>query len=319
MQVAAVQVHLALAAQAERAAEQVQAFHVHARPLDVKGRVRLLEGGTVRGAQAVDSFYTLNKRRESIDRLIYVAGFDLGLDDDARFRTQRSWIEEVARECGLRAVFPRTNLRRHPTFQRLGWDQSYGAALAAVAHLMAPTLSTVYVASSSAQSDNGSTPELDPHWSSNAVTIAHDGEEALRIHKAKAIRDWPLVHRFLRVCFARGTSAMNCGACEKCVRTQASFAAVGALDRLATFPRVPLVDLIDGVPCVDPINVESWMMIRRESADAAVIAAVDRLLARRPSRAARFRAATAPWINPWLDRAPGGRTIRRIGKRLLGD
>ncbi len=261
----------------------------------------------------VDSFHALRRALGSVDRLIFVDGFDLGLEERAAFAPVRAMIEAVAAATGTRAAFPRTNLRHDPTFRTLGWEQSFGAALAAVAHAMSPAVATIHVPSSAMEADYGSTPELDTAWSSDAVSVVHRDAEQWRFDKVRAIADWPLVHRFLRVCFAPRRDGFNCGACEKCVRTQTGFAAAGRLDRLTTFPRAPLVERIDGVPHVPPVNFTAWEYIREHTDDARIVAAIERLLGRPPSAAERDRDG----VRPWHDGRPGGRNVRAVGKRLL--
>ena len=262
----------------------------------------------------VDSFHALRKERGAIERLIFVDGFDLGLADRAAFARVRGAIEAVAAETGARAAFPRTNLRADPTFRPVGWDRTFGAALAAVAHAMAPAVAVVHVPSSAMTTNYGSTPELDPLWSSEAVAFVHRDADVPRVEKARAIADWPLAHRHLRVCFAtdRG-GGLNCGRCEKCVRTQTALEAVGARERFESFPRAGLRELIDGVRWVPQVNHEAWGHIRDQIRDRAIVAAVDRLLARRPTLADHARAA----LGPMLDRLPGGQAVKRAGRRLL--
>jgi hypothetical protein len=184
----------------------------------------------------VDSFYTLQKRKDAVERLIFVRGLNINLvdPDDTRLWDQaRAGVADVARELGIRAVLAETNLRVDPTFSRVDWDASHVAALAGVAHALAPVVSRVYVASSDIPAPYGSRPELDPLWTSGAVEIVNDGSELLKPGKVRAIADWPLVHRHLRVCFRNRGSELNCGHCMKCVGTQLRFELVGArADRL---------------------------------------------------------------------------------------
>ena len=261
----------------------------------------------------VDSFHTLRRRRDEVERLVFLRGFDIGLDDSERFAKARAWIGEVGGALGIPTVIVRSDLRQHSDFRRLKWSAAHGAAMAAIAHALAPVASRFYFASGDMRENWGSTPELDVLWSSSAVDFVNDGAESRRLDKVRAIADWPLVHRFLRVCWEHRSTALNCGACEKCVRTQAMFAIAGALDRIETFPRAPLAELVDGVPYVLPNDVHHWRAIAAATPDANVAAAVGRLLERRPSPVDWLRART-----DWLKRVPGGRAVRAIGRTLLG-
>lgn len=66
--------------------------------------------------------------------------------------------------------------------------------------------------------------ELDRCWSSGAVTVATGSPGVPRLEKVAAIANEPLVHSHLRVCRENRSAALNCGECEKCVRTQVQLA-----------------------------------------------------------------------------------------------
>jgi hypothetical protein len=73
----------------------------------------------------------------------------------------------------------------------------------------------------------GSHPMLDPLWSTKAVEILHDGCEASRLDKVRCIQGDPLARKLLRVCWRNVGREMNCGVCEKCVRTRICLEIVG--------------------------------------------------------------------------------------------
>jgi len=260
----------------------------------------------------LDSFYTLRRYGNALDRLIYVHGFDIRLDDVARYEATRSWITQVAAEVGVRPVFARTNLREHPLFAALPWGTTHIAALAMVAHAMAAGMSRIYIASSDTPPPWGSQPQLDPLWSSNAVEIVNDGSESLKPAKARAVADWSLVHRFLRVCWENESSALNCGVCMKCVRTQILFGIAGARGRLRTFPQLPLPALVDGISSVPPADIELWRGLLVHIGDPGLKAAIVRLLERRPTAVDRLKGKAV-----WMRKTATGRWLRRAAKRLL--
>jgi len=261
----------------------------------------------------VDSFFTLRRRGNEIERLIFVNGFDIGLDDVRRFAAAREWIDGVARLLGIKAAYPTTDLKTHPMFHALRWGLvSHGAALATVAHAMAPLMSRVFVASTDVNPPWGSTPELDPLWSSGAVEIVNDGSEFNRLSKVRAIADWEPVHRYLKVCISNQARDLNCGACEKCVRTQLAFAAAGALDRLQTFPSGSLIQRIDDLPYIPEHRKGWWREVHDAIADRPIRDAIDRCLAR--------RIPVVDWLQQkteWLRRSSTGRVVRRLGGRLI--
>lgn len=175
----------------------------------------------------VDSFFTLWRNRERIDYLINVHGFDIELDDTDRFDQSSTAIRKVAEGLAIEPIFVRTNLRDHPTFRSLSWIITHIAALAAIGHVLSPWLQRIYVASSDAPPPHGTHPSLDILWTSNAVEIINNEPGIARLDKVQAIGHWPLAQQFLKVCWENRAQSLNCGECEKCVRTQAQLAAAG--------------------------------------------------------------------------------------------
>jgi hypothetical protein len=237
----------------------------------------------------VDSHYTLFRRRTEIRCVVFVHGFDIPLEDRPRMENAAAGVKNTAAALSLEALFPRTNLRASRWFRALPWETTHVAALAAVAHALAPVLSRVYVAATDVPAPYGSSPELDPLWSSGAVEIINDGGDTPRLDKVRAIAEWTAVHDGLRVCWENRSAALNCGVCEKCLRTQAQFAAAGALGRLRVFPPGRLAPGIDALPTVTPTLSRQWRAVRAAIDDTAIAASIDRLLARSASAAPRRR------------------------------
>jgi hypothetical protein len=82
----------------------------------------------------------------------------------------------------------------------------------------------------------GNHPLLDPCWSSEALEFVHDGLEATRIEKVRLIAQDERALGWLRVCVRPTEDSLNCGRCEKCLRTMINLHAVGALERCPMFP-----------------------------------------------------------------------------------
>lgn len=91
-------------------------------------------------------------------------------------------------------------------------------------------------------------PLLDPNYSSSELRIFHGSLTMSRLQKTKLVAEWEVALRNLRVCIAPRRvppGQLNCGTCEKCVRTMLTLAAIGALDRASTFPgHRPSPDLV---------------------------------------------------------------------------
>jgi len=228
----------------------------------------------------VDSFYSLQRRLGEVRYLINVEGFDIPISDAERLKKNRALIDEVAGELGLEVIRVRTNLREHFEFARLNWEITHIAALASVGHLLTPVLSKIYVASSDVPPPWGSHPDLDILWSSSRLQIENDGSSAARLDKVSAIRDWHLVARFLKVCWENKAANLNCGYCEKCVRTQAQFFANGLEHPLSAFPHGNLVQRVKDLPSVKHDLWKQWTEIgartRSEDLKSAIAALMER-------------------------------------------
>jgi hypothetical protein len=112
-------------------------------------------------------------------------------------------------------------------------------ALGAVALLLSPLFSRVYIPSSHDYSQLvpwGTHPLVDPLWSTDDLEVVHDGCEATRLEKTALIASHDVALRHLWVCWG---GRFNCGDCNKCQRTILALQALGALDRCTTFRRGP--------------------------------------------------------------------------------
>jgi hypothetical protein len=207
--------------------------------------------GTVSGAFfscGVDSFYTLLRNvarypvtdSRAIHHLLVVQGFDIALDRTELYAATRRNAAAVARALGRSIVPVQTNARVF--LQGLDWAAiANGAPLASVGHVFGKLFHTVYIPATDAlprlyMKPMGTHPALDPLWSTEAVEFVHDGAEASRPDKVRAIASSPLALRYLRVCWENRGGAYNCGACSKCMRTMVDLDLCGALARAETFP-----------------------------------------------------------------------------------
>lgn len=81
----------------------------------------------------------------------------------------------------------------------------------------------------------GSTPLMDPLFSGSSLRIEHDGARLSRLEKVRLLAPWPEAINSVRVCFVNRPGELNCGRCEKCIRTKVELAAVGKLDASEAF------------------------------------------------------------------------------------
>ena len=122
------------------------------------------------------------------------------------------------------------------------WMDAYnGAALAAIAHAFAKRFTLISIASGNdipSLVPLGTHPALDYNYSSHNLKIRHDGIILSRLAKTKLVVDWDLALQNLRVCdqFDIPPEQLNCGQCEKCIRTATTLVALGSLAKTSAFP-----------------------------------------------------------------------------------
>jgi hypothetical protein len=173
----------------------------------------------------------------------------------------------------------RTNLRSHPLFRSLSWEITHVAALASVAHALSEVVGTMYVAASDVEPPWGSAPELDAAWSSESMRIENFSAELSRLQRVASIARWEPLRGRLRVCWENKSSDLNCGFCEKCVRTRLQLHASGAPDGLDSFPGGR--PLRSAIRRLEPVQHElhgQWREIASRLSDERLRREVERVL-----------------------------------------
>jgi hypothetical protein len=151
-------------------------------------------------------------------------------------------VAEMAAESGVSLLPVSTNVRMLDEDWVFWRDEFQGAALAAVGHAFAGRLTTLSIAATYDAANMGpwgSHPVIDPNFSTHTMRVHHDGVALSRLDKVRLLLDWPTALRRLRVCnrteFYK-PGMLNCGQCEKCVRTMLELIACGALGTSEAFP-----------------------------------------------------------------------------------
>jgi hypothetical protein len=202
----------------------------------------------------VDSFATLKSNRQNFpashpwsikDGLI---AYGLEIERPEAFDYVLDSLKDVAPAAGIELIPVDTNiyLEYRDEDRKDGFDfwiyKFQGAVLSAIAHAFAKRLSVLSIAATydlPYLSLWGSHPLLDPHYSSVDLRIRHDGLVLSRLTKVEMIKDWDLALNHLRVC-NKGQryepAKLNCGRCEKCIRTALELLIVDRLDRCAALP-----------------------------------------------------------------------------------
>ncbi|MBW1954173.1 MAG: hypothetical protein JRI76_08520 [Deltaproteobacteria bacterium] len=147
-------------------------------------------------------------------------------------------LEPVAREARLVLIPVFTNIRHLCDDRDLWLNRFFGAVLAAVSHAFSKRVSLSYIASSydiAHLHPCGSHPLLDPFYSRLDMRILHRDLELTRMEKIRTVVQWDTAFQNMRVCLANVPDRLNCGKCEKCVRTMLALAALNVLHKTRAF------------------------------------------------------------------------------------
>ncbi len=267
----------------------------------------------------VDSFYTLLRSGHTINHLVFVIGFDMTLDDRARFEAFEPSLRAAASATGSHPVVIRTNLREHPAFAPVSWERTHGGAMAAIGHVLNGEAGRLLISASQthAQTDPwGSHWRIDRFWSSEKLQVITAGAELHRYEKVREIAREPLAHAHLRVCWENREPSGNCSRCEKCVRTRLSLAECGELNHYSAFDgAASLLEDINALPHSNGIKLAYRSLLESPRLDRRLKRAIRRLIARnkkfmrRRERLAKIRKRlrqTSKWLaqNPLWQKLP---------------
>lgn len=149
---------------------------------------------------------------------------------------------DAAQLLGLPLVVIETNLRELSDPVVGDWADMAGAGLAFLATAMAGGLGHMVIPSSAAPTTliaSGTSPLLDPMFSTDDLEIHHDVPATRPAKVAWLARERPDLLPCLKVCWHEDRPD-NCGRCPKCVLTMLSLEAAGSLGLARGFP--PEVD-----------------------------------------------------------------------------
>ena len=192
-------------------------------------------------SRGVDSLFAAARDGDGLTAAVHAIGLE------PRHDAQVSDLEAdlaggAAAELGLASVVVRTNVRElsDPVFPN--WEDFVAPGLAFCAHALAGGLRSMLVASGDSYATVepcGTSPLLDPLYSSEAMTIEHAPITHSRLRKvAWLAAERPDLIPHLKVCYAENRTD-NCGRCGKCTLTMGALLAAGALDRATQFGGPP--------------------------------------------------------------------------------
>jgi hypothetical protein len=231
----------------------------------------------------IDSSYVLQQLHPKLRYAVFVEGFDIKLTNTEQLRFAEETLGATAAACGVEFLVVRTNLRAHPLSTIVRWGKNHIGPLAAIAHALGQRVHTMYVAASDVPPPHGSAPDLDASWSSGAVKIQNFSAELSRLQRAASVGQWKCVRGRLRPCLVHNPAGLNCGACEKCVRTRMQLFVTGSPDGLGSFDNGPsLRSAVGDLSGLDPDLGGQWREIAAALKDRRLLREVERLVAGKP-------------------------------------
>jgi hypothetical protein len=195
----------------------------------------------------IDSLATVRRNRSTFpmehpgsfkDAIII---YGLEVDRPEVFEDVLRALSAIAEDASLTLLPVYSNIRTLDEdwwFWEFEWE---GSVYSAVAHALTRRLTTVSIASTydiPNMHELGSHPLLDPNYGSSDLRVLHDGITLSRLQKTKLLVNWEVALRHLRVCNTvqkYRPRTINCGQCEKCIRTKLALLALGVLDKATAF------------------------------------------------------------------------------------
>ena len=157
-------------------------------------------------------------------------------------------VSVLAEDAGVTLVPIYTNIRslgpedNNEFWGKFWLNEFMGAVFSAIAHAFSRRLTEVSI-NSCHDIPNlipySSHPLINPNYSSWDLRIRHEGITLSRYEKTKLVAGWDLALQHLRVCNRTEVyqpGMLNCGKCEKCVRTMLALLALGVLEQTSVFP-----------------------------------------------------------------------------------
>ena len=190
------------------------------------------------------------------------------------------------------AVFTRvrTNWRDYC----VDWEMSHGFGIAAVLHQYHGTVSCAIFAADDAYSDEdfpwGNSSVTNPLLSGISFPIHTCGAGYTRTSKVGEIAQFESVRNHVRVCWENLGTGLNCGTCEKCVRTRLMFLVAG-YDEIPAFKKPLTADVVSRIRVTSDVNRNYLLSIlndpRASSLDQYIRNALERVTQRPEGRSLR--------------------------------
>jgi hypothetical protein len=212
---------------------------IEIRNVQAKPKLRSISGEkAVFFSGGLDSYYSFLAHLDEISAFIHLDGFDIPLREQSMRRRMAENCRYIGQQFGKQAIILETNARQFIE-NFVTWSYSHGSVIGSAGLLFMPGYERLYIAGAGVPADRdpfGSHPDLDPNWGTEILEIVHD-EQVDKIEKCRLIGQSEVALKTLHVCLRFPEKGLNCGKCEKCIRSQVYLQATGAAERCTAFPK----------------------------------------------------------------------------------
>ncbi len=277
----------------------------------------------------IDSMALLRRNRlnfaldhpASVSDCIFIHGFDIGgLEREGPrmhiFEGALDHFRDFAQHARVQLIPVYSNIKYLDDDWGFWAYQFFGAALASVAHGLGSRWREVNIASTGRRQLDlegwGSHPMLDPCYGSADLAIRHQDAGVTRLEKVALLADWPEALDNLRVCLnvKLKKGELNCGQCEKCLRTMIALVAVGVKEMPRSFPAREITPEV-----VDCVQIRSTSV---QEFFVDLVPGLERAGRSDLARAVRRRLEEWDTWRAWTEKRGWKGAIRRWDERYLG-
>ena len=243
----------------------IQVDRIRESDVQVDGAIAAFSGG-------VDAQFTAYRHAtgragyatRAIKAGVFVHGFDIPLEDTEGFASAAKIAAKALADINIELLPVETNIR---TLWSINWEDYHAAAIASVLCGLKRYAGIGLIGSGDSYdvliSPWGSHPITDPLLSSGDFRVIHDGAGFSRSEKLQTLSAWPLGIESLRFCWAGDQNDINCGRCEKCLRTRLNFLVAG-IDNPQCFSEPIDSSLFKSMALKSKAVSIDWNLIRHE-------------------------------------------------------
>ena len=184
-----------------------------------------------------DSLHSLYQNKDKITDLIYIRGNDIPLSQTAYSKRVMPHIAAVADHFEKNLIVVDTNVRTllddYVTYGKWG----FSPILSVVGLSLYPVFKSLMASFNFLPGfgiESGTL--LLPLWNNPVLSFQLVDSLVSRVDKIAFLADSEIARNHLRVCYRQPETRLNCGQCEKCIRTMLALEAYGVLGQFETFP-----------------------------------------------------------------------------------